>query len=356
MSFTFRDRMETALVRLLLRLPTAVIRFLAGPPVLREGRTLDPQVQLVIRIRKLAGKKGPAESNVAQARRDLDVAGNQLAPYADPTVQVDGLTVAGRPARRYTPPGVTAPGPCLVFYHGGGFVVGGLESHDRACRDVAAKLPCTVISVDYRLAPEAPFPAAADDATAAFRDVVAQADHLGLDPTRIAVGGDSAGGGLATVTALDTRGDEHPPAAVLAIYPGIEFTMSFPSHTSLETGFILEGDDIRFYREKYLDGADPKAPRASPWYFDDVSGQPPTIVITAGFDPLRDEGDAWAKRLEEAGVDVTHQTHPSLFHGFWNTAGAMPVAAQAVAQALHALRPYLGIHPSRAATRRPLHS
>ena len=335
-----RERVETELARTLARLPDPVARSLAGPPVHREGRTLDARVQLLLRARSMVSKRGSSQMSVTEARRELDLSANQLAERPRAPVAVEDAEVAGRPARVYRPTtgdddGPTPPG--LVWFHGGGFVVGSLDSHDGPCRAMARALGATVVSVDYRLAPEHPFPAAADDATAALREILGSGAALGVDPARVAVGGDSAGGNLALVASQDTREDARRPRATFAVYPAVDFTMSLPSHTTLGRGFFLESEDIRFYRRTYLNGVDPTHPRASPWFLPDLAGLPPTVMVTAGFDPLRDEGDGFADMLRAAGVAVDHRSFPSLFHGFWNTP-LLPAARAAIDESLTLLR------------------
>lgn len=332
-------RIEAELARFVCRLPPALLRAIAGPPVLVEDRELNIQAQAILRLMALSRKKEVPPSSLSKARRDLDFSGRQLAPRpSESLADVSDLELGGRPARRYQPLLPASVSPGIVFFHGGGFVLGGLDSHDGVCRSMAARTGCPVFAIDYRLAPEHPFPAAIDDALSAFRDVVRRADTLGVNPARLGVAGDSAGGNLATLVGLEAADDELSPAAVLAVYPAIDFTMSFPSHETLGEGFYLEAPTIRWYRETYLAGADVKHPRASPWFRESVAGAPPHVVITAGFDPLRDEGDAWAKRLQEAGIPVIHQSPPGLFHGFWNTGGEIDEARVAIEEGLEAFR------------------
>lgn len=341
-SLSVRPRLETAFIRGLLGLPDAVVGRLAGAPIMVEGQRLDPRVQLVLRVRRIADKKKAREVPLPEARRDLDIAGNQLAIRPPPPLaRVSPATVGGRPARIYMPLGIEQPSPALLYLHGGGFVLGSLDSHDGVCRQLAAQIPAVVVALDYRLAPEDPFPAAADDALAGFRDLVGRAPALGLDPSRVGVGGDSAGGNLATVVALETRSDAVRPTAQLVIYPVLDWTLSLPSHGTLGKGFLLENEDLRWYRESYLVRTPPDHPRASPWFVDDLTGLPPAVVVTAGFDPLRDEGAAWAKRLRSAGSPASHVAAPGLFHGFWNCSGSLPAAADAFEAALAAFRPHL---------------
>ncbi len=219
----------------------------------------------------------------------------------------------------------------LVYFHGGGWVVGDLDTHDAPCRLLARAAGVRVLSVDYRLAPEHRFPAAADDALAAFRWAVEHAAELGADPRRIAVGGDSAGGNVSASTALQAARDGGPaPAFQLLIYPVTD--NAAPSDPATQTGsyrmfadgFFLTAEQMRWYRAHYFGAAEATAARdvrASPLLADDLSGLAPAHVVTAGFDPLRDEGEAYAARLREAGVRTTLRRHPGLIHGFVNVVG-----------------------------------
>ncbi|MFD3405495.1 alpha/beta hydrolase [Kribbella sp. NPDC058693] len=208
----------------------------------------------------------------------------------------------------------------LVFFHGGGWVVGDLNTHDALCRAIAADTGIRVLSVDYRLAPEAPAPTAAEDAIAAFTWAVEHADDLGVDPDLIAVGGDSAGGNLAAVVAQQTvrRGLPHPALQVL-LYPAVDLVARRPSRDLFSEGFILSENDIIWYRDHYT--PDPTLrpdPIVSPIRAKDLTGLPPTYLTTAGFDPLRDEGLEYAEALRAAGNPLTHIPHPTLCHGYAN--------------------------------------
>ncbi|MGJ5221836.1 alpha/beta hydrolase, partial [Bradyrhizobium oligotrophicum] len=219
------------------------------------------------------------------------------------------------PARLYRPKSLRQVGglaPALVFFHGGGWVIGNLDSHDVACRALAHEGELIVISVDYRLAPEHKFPAAVDDCVAAAQWVADHATALGIDASRLSVGGDSAGGNLAAVVALSARDGKGPKlSGQVLIYPATDFTMSHPSHSEPETSVLLTHSVIRWFRDHYLSSAaDIHEWRASPAKAETLAGLPPAYVLTAGADPLRDEGDDYARRLREAGVPVTHRTHP----------------------------------------------
>jgi acetyl esterase len=226
------------------------------------------------------------------------------------------------PARIYTPlkrrqnDGL-APG--LIYFHGGGWVIGDLDSHDVVCRKLADEGELIVIAVDYCLAPEHKFPAAFDDALTATKWIAAHAVELGIEASHLVVGGDSAGGNLATVVAIAARDGEGPAiAGQLLIYPVTDLAMTHPSHRELETSLLLSHSLIHWFRDQYLTGtADIDDWRASPLRAKTLAGLPPAYVLTAEADPLRDEGDEYAAKLQQAGVSVTYRTFPGQFHGFF---------------------------------------
>jgi acetyl esterase len=225
------------------------------------------------------------------------------------------------PARVYTPTTLRKTAglsPCLVFFHGGGWVIGDLETHDVVCRKLAAEGELIVISVDYRLAPEHKFPAAVDDAIASTKWIAANSGQLGIDASRLMVGGDSAGGNLAAVVCLAARDGNGPKiAGQLLIYPATDFSRKHPSHREPETSILLTHSVIGWFSNHYLGGADIDDWRASPARAKTLAGLPPAYVLTAGADPLRDEGDEYAERLKEAGVSVTYRHFKGQFHGFF---------------------------------------
>jgi len=226
------------------------------------------------------------------------------------------------PARIYTPMKLrdaNGLAPCLVFFHGGGWVIGDLDSHDVVCRKLAHEGELIVISVDYRLAPEHKFPAAADDAIAATTWISGNAKQLGIDAARLSVGGDSAGGNLAAVVALSARDGNGPAiSGQVLIYPATDFSMTHPSHSEPETSILLTHTVIKWFRDHYLNSpADAADWRASPARAKSLAGLPPAYVLTAGADPLRDEGFEYAERLKADGVAVTFRTFPGQFHGFF---------------------------------------
>lgn len=247
--------------------------------------------------------------------------------------------------RVYTPLNARAPLlPGMVFFHGGGFVIGDLETHDGLCRTLANESGCRIVSVDYRLAPEHPFPAAVEDCFAATEFVAAAAAELGIDAARIAVGGDSAGGNLAAVSALLAREKKGPKLGFqLLIYPVTQLGgPDTPSMRENAKGYFLEKSSMEWFTRLYCPDLSHRTdPRLSPLLARDVSGLPPAYVITAGFDPLRDEGKAYADKLDAAGVPVTYVNYPGMIHGFFSLRGVIPKAREAIAAAAAALRAVL---------------
>ena len=228
----------------------------------------------------------------------------------------------------------------LVYYHGGGWVIGDLDTHDGVCRFLAAATGALVLSVDYRLAPEHPFPAPVDDARAAFGWAVQNAAELGADPARVAVGGDSAGGNLAAVvTRLAREAGGLQPAMQLLLYPATDDVETWPSRRVFAAGFLLTAADMDWFRDHYLpDPALSAHPDVSPFQAEDLSGLPPAYVATAGFDPLRDEAEAYAKKMREAGVAVTLRRHPGLTHGFAQMAAVSRTSRAAMLEVAGALQ------------------
>jgi acetyl esterase len=244
------------------------------------------------------------------------------------------------PIRIYTPMGGSAPRPVVVFYHGGGWVIGDLETHDAPCRQLANAVPAIVVSVDYRLAPEHKFPAAPEDCYAALEWVAANATSLGGDPKRLAVCGDSAGGNLSAVVALMARDRRGPKlAAQILVYPATDLTRDSPSHVENGKGYFLETESMAWFIGHYTrSAADLTDPLGSPLRAKDLTGLPPAVVITAEFDPLRDEGESYARRLCEAGVPVEMKRYDGMIHGFFSMDALFPEAAEAMTLAAEGLR------------------
>ncbi|HKU85948.1 MAG TPA: alpha/beta hydrolase [Casimicrobiaceae bacterium] len=222
--------------------------------------------------------------------------------------------------------------PLLVFFHGGGYVKGGIDESDAFCRRLAIATRHAVLSVDYRLAPENPFPAAADDALAAAAWASSHANELGALSGPLVVSGESAGGNLAAVTCLRARAD--PRIAIrsqVLLQPVLDFTLSRPSMALSETECLVPRDDLEWYYRTYYGGSDLKNPDVSPLFAPDASGLPAALIVTAEYDTLRDEGAAYAERLQKAGVEVRYTCYPGMVHGFQQMAGLV-AAAQAVVQ------------------------
>jgi acetyl esterase len=288
--------------------------------------TLDPDAAAVFKAFQEAGRP-PYETVSPAEARELYLKGRFVSnPEPPELASVEPLTIpspAGSiPARIYTPTKLRKAGdlaPGLVFFHGGGWVIGDLDSHDVVCRKLADEGELMVVSVDYRLAPEHKFPAAVDDAIASTKWIAENAKQFDIDASRLMVGGDSAGGNLAAVVAISARDGNGPDiAGQVLIYPAIDFAMTHPSHKEPETSILLTHSVILWFRDHYLNGAaDVGDWRASPARAGTLIGLPPAYVLTAGADPLRDEGDEYARRLKEAGVAVTHRTFPGQFHGFF---------------------------------------
>jgi acetyl esterase len=311
---------------------------------------LDPDAAAVFAAFQAANRP-PYESVSPTVAREFYLAGRPVSNPEPPELEsAKPLSIPAPdgaiPARIYTPKQLRKTGglaPCLVFFHGGGWVIGDLDSHDVVCRKLAHEGELIVISVDYRLAPEHKFPAAADDAITATKWVAANAKTLGIDAAQILVGGDSAGGNLAAVVALAARDGDGPKlAGQVLIYPATDFAMTHPSHREPETSILLTHSVIKWFCNHYLNGtADIDNWKASPARAQTLAGLPPSYVMTAGADPLRDEGDEYAARLKQAGVPVTYRHFPGQFHGFFTMGKLLPqanVALNEIAGWLKALK------------------
>jgi acetyl esterase len=335
-------------VRGLLRMPNGVKRvLLGGRSVTIDGNTLDTTLQLMLVGMTAAGLNALITSPDVIAARTQLRAGAASFKQNIPVAQVTKLSIPGPadpiPARHYRP--VNGDGaPLLVFYHGGGQVIGDLETYDDLCRQICRQGGLHVLSVDYRLAPEHKAPAGSDDAYAAFRWALENAGELGADAGRVAVGGDSAGGNLAALVSLRARDAGTPlPALQLLFYPITNYSGETRSQTLFADGFYFTKQDIDWCRDKFLTGAqvDAADPRVSPLLADDFSGLPPALVLTAGFDPLRDEGRQYADAMREAGVTVDYREFGSLVHGFANFFPLGGGSATATAESISALRAHL---------------
>ena len=266
-----------------------------------------------------------------------------LAGEPEEVGKIENRKIAGPggeiPVRIYTPKG-EGPFPALIYYHGGGWVIGDLETVEVPCRLLTNLANCVVVSVDYRLAPEHKFPAAADDSYAAVKWLAENAASIGVDPSRIAVGGDSAGGNLAAVAALMARDKgEISLAFQMLIYPVTNHSYATESYTENADGYLLTKDSMEWFWNHYLrNEEDGKNPYASPLQAKDLSGLPPALVLTGEFGPLRDEGEAYAERLKDAGVPVEAKRYDGMIHGFFWMPGVLDQGRKSIEQAADALR------------------
>jgi acetyl esterase len=333
---------------------------LAGRKIRLDGQVLDLDLQLLNRVGTLlaadrAGSIG--EAALAEQRRQADFAAELAADGAFDDVLTRDLRVAGAQgeigARLYVPPGLPERSGLLIYYHGGGFVLGSLASADPLCRLLAAQAGVRVLSVDYRLAPEFPYPAAIDDSIAAFRYAHAEAAALGADEALIAVGGDSAGANLALVVAHQQAVHGGPvPAFALALYPVTDAERSGGSRVVFGDGFGLTTDYLAELERLYLpDGVPSDDARGAILRADNLCGMPPVYLSTAGFDPLRDEGEELIDRMRSASVPVVARRFPGLVHGYASFTAISTAARDATLDAASVLRAALALiasrHPSR---------
>jgi acetyl esterase len=303
---------------------------------------LDPEIQPIVDLIEAAAGPPAHLVPVAQARAAHDRETALMSGPGEPVAQVRELELPGPGGAirvRLFRPRADGRLPLVAYLHGGGWVLGTLDAFDPLCRALANASGAQVASIDYRLAPEHPFPAAPEDARAAVRWLAAHAGELGADPTRLAIAGDSAGGNLAAVTARRLR-DEGGPALRMQtlIYPVCDSALDTRSYHENGSGFGLSAASMRRYWELYLDGADGRHPDASPLRAEDLSGLPPAYLVTVGRDVLRDEGEAYARALEAAGVPVRLRRYDGAVHGFIRWLARARLARQAVAEAGAALR------------------
>ncbi len=339
-----KERMERRVGAAVMKLPKKALRKMAGEPLVIDGRTLDVRLQLAA---KQAASNPPMSSlDVATARA---AASDGLKQGNGP--RAAGVSVRDRPigthglrVRIYQPPVAEGVGPGVVFFHQGGFVVGDLDSCDTFCSRMSAELGAVVVSLDYRLAPEHRFPAQADDADEAWAWVVEHADALGIDTAKLAVCGDSAGGQMSAALSQRLRdtGASVQPAAQVLVYPSVDQTAEEGSMVSCADTFPLSADTMAWFRSHFLqEGADLADPALSPALAPNLAGLPPAIVVTAGFDPLRDQGLAYALALRAAGVHVIDRCEDSLSHSFLSFGGLVPDAAAAQGRIIDDLRSLL---------------
>jgi acetyl esterase len=309
--------------------------------------TFDPEVVKLFQIMQAAGVQPLAGQTVEQARffyRDKCV---KLGGVAAPMAEVRDLCAAGPlgdiPLRLYRPEGVGDAGPALIYVHGGGWVIGDLDSHDKLCRQIAALTPCRVVAVDYRLAPEHPFPGGLNDVIAAVAWVADHAVSLGIDKDRLAIGGESAGGSMSAAACLNAR--DHGPRlrAQVLIYPSTDSTPEvrlWPSRVRNSEVPPLTSDALKWFSAKYLPGGpiDRRDWRLSPLYAETLEGLPTSLILTAEYDPLRDEGKAYADRLAASGVTTVYRDFPGQIHGFIEYGGVLTATGDAIREISSFLR------------------
>lgn len=312
---------------------------------------LDPQIADILDRVQRAGRPAFCELSASQARTSYKKAARilEIAPIA--MARVDDFAIRARdayalPVRLYVPEGLQTDAPLVLFCHGGGFIVGDLDTHDSVCRMIAARTPCLVLAVDYRLAPEWPFPSAVEDAWDAFSWVYGNARRLGASPLKLALVGDSAGGTLAAVNAIRARDAGLNVRIQVLIYPGTAGHQDSDSHRRLTEGYLLDAKTIQWFFQHYLrDAAD-----RDDWRFAPLDAKPspdlgdvaPACILVAGYDPLHDEGVAYATRLRESGVEVALLDYPGMVHGFFNLGGAVDVAREAHKDVVGALKRAFG--------------
>lgn len=301
---------------------------------------LDPQAQVILDLINASDFADIAEMTPEEVRAQMRAMTAINVPA--PVHRVEDLTIPGPggdiPVRLYGPD-LAEPQPVLIWYHGGGWVIGDLETHDALCRDLANAIGCLVLSVDYRLAPEHRFPAAVDDACAALEWIAAHAGEFGGDPARLAVGGDSAGGQLAAVSAIAARDRRIDLVFQLLVYPAVEYEFERPSMIDNAKGYLLTTEDMRWFYGHYLNQpSEGDDWRVTVTRAESLAGLPPAFVATAEFDPLRDQGVAYADALAAAGNTVTATTYEGMFHGFFSMGAMVDRAKVAVDDAAELVR------------------
>jgi len=309
--------------------------------------TLHPQTQALVDAMADMNLVPPDALDVGQAREQFKrsrtpfiAASQAVGAVIDATIPGPAGTLLRIRAYRPLDSGRDELLPAMVYFHGGGWVFGDLDSHDPLCRELCNAARCAVVAVDYRLAPEHRFPAAVEDAVCAVRQVAQRAPDLGVDADRLAAGGDSAGANLTTVAALILREEGGPQLKLqVLIYPVTDFSMQAPSYARIANGYTLSKERMHYFRNCYLRGPqDISDWRASPLNAEDLSRLPPALLIAAGHDPLVDEGKAYADRLSSAGVAVSYTCYEGMVHGFVSMAGAIDAGHAAIAEAAAALR------------------
>jgi len=323
------------------------LRFLDGHRIRMGSRTMDPKAQIVgefVKSIRVPGFFPP----LPELRQQLRVMVSLMDEPAPALPRIEDIRIPGPageiPARVYSASAAKTPQPTVAYFHGGGWVQGDLETHHGLCARLAKHAGVLVVAVDYRLAPEHKFPAAVEDCLAAYRWLRTKGRDVGADLSRVAVAGDSAGGNLsAVVSQLAASAGVPAPTCQVLIYPAVDFSLETSSHRELADGHVIPRDRILWYMEQYLKSdADKSDLRASPLRAPSLEGQPPAMIVTAGFDPLRDEGRAYGDRLREAGVDVVYREYPGQIHAFVSLTKAIPQGMACTLEIAQYLRQRLG--------------
>ena len=330
---TIGERLQLALLRAIGRLPARVQTWLGGGRVTVDGESLDPVVQIVRVVHRRRNPYGLAEPTPEVARQRFRHETLAFRGPVTPVGAVRDFTIPGGAGplgvRHYAPDSPDAQ-PLVVYLHGGGWVIGDLDTHDEPCRILCAHARVHIVSVAYRLAPEHPFPDALDDTRAALRWAQAHAVSLGARADAVSIGGDSAGANLATVIAAEAARAGTPPVAQLLVYPPTDSLTPRPSQSLFGFGYFLSRVDREEFSRHYLGGtgATGADPRVSPLLDRDLAGRPPAFIVTAGFDLLRDEGEAYATALAAAGTPVQLERAAAFGHGFIHMTGVSPAARE----------------------------
>jgi acetyl esterase len=341
---TLSERIKKFFALAILSLPTSIIKRIIGKPIQIDGQTMDPVVQFMVKffVEHEVGYIPPVEKE----RREFDIQGSWFAHKPEPSVSITKWKVDSPngeiPCEIHRPAKLpSGQAPALIYYHGGGYVSGSLDSHRNVCRQLAHDINCAVVAVEYRLAPEHKFPLGIHDCLAAFDALVQEAPELGFDPKRISVGGDSAGGNAAAVIAQQRKSAPVPPKFQALWVPWLDMSKQSASYELFGEGFFLEKKKMEWYTSHYLqsekDGWDPLASPA----LGEVDGLCPAAIFSAGFDPLRDEGKDYAEKLKAAGVLTHYKLYEGVIHPFGNVAGKIPIAREAFNDAVDILKKHI---------------
>lgn len=342
-ALSLTDRLEREFLRAIMRLPTGlVLKALGKKPIVIEGQTLHPEMQLCLVLNSAMRQPGMGDLSPIVSRKRLRrngvVHGIDVSDVASKDIFIpmeDGHEILARHFR----PALKSKErrPLLVYLHGGGYTLGDVEMFDTVCRYISYKTGFHVLSIDYRLAPEHPFPVGLNDSLAAFKWAVKNAEALGADPKKVAIGGDSAGANFSTIISqILVEKNEPAPALQLLIYPSCDRSTGYRSEELFAEGLLLTKRDLAYFMNHYTSGLSEKEweerakhPWISPLHAKSLSGLPPAVIATAGFDMLRDEGEAYAKALNGAGTEATLLCQEGMIHGFINMIGFSPAARKA---------------------------